>query len=90
MKNGLGAACALLLLFAALPGSGQEIGREIAYTGFLTDSAGQALNGNYSMSFALYQAEKTGLPTTEVSSDTGKVKITLSGKSYVHVIPTLR
>ena len=60
MKTKVTGACVLLLLFAALSCYGQQISREIAYTGFLTDSTGQALNGTHTISFALYQVESGG------------------------------
>jgi hypothetical protein len=62
MRKRLGAACAVLLVLAAVGGYGQQIGREIAFSGFLTDSAGQALNGTYSLGLALYQEQTAGTP----------------------------
>ena len=54
-------AC-MLLTFGQSVGAQQPISREIAYSGFLTDGAGQALNGAWTLTFSLY---------TESIGDTG-------------------
>jgi hypothetical protein len=55
-------ACRILvvvvLLISSLGLAAQTASREIAYSGYLTNAGGTALNGNYLMAFSLYNVQQ--------------------------------